>query len=205
MSSIADLENCAESHLREYMKPSGAFAFNTYDRLYASSKALTPLDCFAPNLLSLSLRHIHVIPLFQDGSGAPAALPAAMQRVLDETTPDEPTFSGMTTIDDGPLQLIRDANLRTEAVRQWTVVTVSKVLHRLRPRLVPVYDSLVRGFYGVSNNPLSFYRKLHADMRANRNLLAELVSEKFTPDDRPLSDLRALDIVIWHHQKFPCG
>jgi hypothetical protein len=205
LSSIADLENCAETHLREYMNPSSEFAFNTYDRLYGSSDVLTPLDCFAPNLLSLSLRNIHVIPLFQDDNGAPAALLAAMQRVLDKTTAKEPTFSGLTTIDDEPLQLIRDANLRTDPVRQWTAVTVSKVLHRLRPQLVPVYDSLVRGFYGVSNNPFSFYRKLHADMRANRDMLTELISGKFTPDHRPLSDLRALDIVIWHHQKYPCG
>jgi hypothetical protein len=76
---------------------------------------------------------------------------------------------------------------------------------RLRPWLVPVYDSLVRGFCGVSNKPFSFYRKLHADMRANRGMLTELVSGKFTPDNRPLSDLRALDIVIWHHHKYPCA
>jgi hypothetical protein len=204
LSSIAELGKCAEMHLREYMNPDGEFAFNTYDRLYDSPGVLTPLDCFAPNLLSLSLRHTHVIPLFQGASGAPAALLAAMQRVLDETTPEEPAFTGLATIDDEPLQLIRDANLRADLVRQWTAVTVSKVLHRLRPWLVPVYDSLVRGFYGVSNNPFSFYRKLHADMRANRGMLTELVSGKFTPDNRPLSDLRALDIVIWHHQKYPC-
>ena len=205
MSSIADLGKCAETHLRTYMNPDGEFAFNTYDRLYDSPDVLTPLDCFAPNLLSLSLRHIHVIPLFQNGNSAPTALLAAMQRVLDETTTEEPTFSGLATIDDEPLQLIREANLRADSVRQWTAVTVSKVLHRLRPHLVPVYDSLVRGFYGVSNNPFSFYRTLHADMRANRGMLNELVSGKFTPDNRPLSDLRALDIVIWHHQKYSCA
>jgi hypothetical protein len=204
LSSIADLGKCAETHLRTYMNPDGEFAFNTYDRLYDSPDVLTPLDCFAPNLLSLSLRHIHVIPLFQNGNSAPTALLAAMQRVLDETTAEEPAFSGLRTIDEEPLHLIRDANLRTDSVQQWTAVTVSKVLHRLRPRLVPVYDSLVRGFYGVSNNPFSFYRTLHADMRANRDMLDELVSGKFTPDNRPLSDLRALDIVIWHHQKYPC-
>jgi hypothetical protein len=186
------------------MDPGGTFAFNTYDRLYDSSGVLTPLDCFAPNLLSLSLRHIHVIPLFQDGNSAPTALLTAMQRVLDETTPEEPNFSDLTTIDDEPLQLIRDANFRADSVRQWTAVTVSKVLHRLRPRLVPIYDSLARGFYGVSNNPFSYYRTLHADMVANRGMLNELIAGKFTPDNRPLSDLRALDIVIWHHQKYPC-
>jgi hypothetical protein len=204
LSSIADLEKCASGHLRAYMDPGGAFAFNTYDRLYNSSGVLTPLDCFAPNLLSLTLRDLHVIPLFQEGNSAPSALLAAMQRVLDETTPHEPSFVDLATIDDEPLRLIRDANFRTDSVSQWTAVTVSKVLHRLRPRLVPVYDSLVRRFYGVSNNPFSFYRALHADMRANRTMLDDLTAGRFTPDNRPLSDLRALDIVIWHHQKYPC-
>lgn len=84
MSSIAELGKCAEMHFRECMNPGGEFAFNTYDRLYNSPNVLTPLDCFAPNLLSLSLRHIHVIPLFQDRNGAPAALLAAVQRVLEK-------------------------------------------------------------------------------------------------------------------------
>jgi hypothetical protein len=56
LNDIADLERCASGHLCAYMDPGGAFAFNTYVRLYNSSGMLTPLDGFAPNLLSLSLR-----------------------------------------------------------------------------------------------------------------------------------------------------
>ncbi|WP_199431213.1 DUF6308 family protein [Qaidamihabitans albus] len=84
-------------------------------------------------------------------------------------------------------------------------MTVSKVLHRLRPSLVPVYDSLVQDFYGIRRDPPRFYTALHADMIANGSLIAEWTKGRRTPDDRPLSDLRVVDIVVWHHVRTNCG
>ncbi|WP_158889263.1 DUF6308 family protein [Amycolatopsis anabasis] len=205
MRSIAELRDCAPAHLDAYTDPNSHFAFTTYDQLYGSSGRLTPLDCFAANLLSLRLRHDHVIPLFRRTHDASTALLAAMQRVLDETTPDAPAFADLETIEEPPFPLIREANALTEQVPQWTPVTVSKVLHRLRPLLVPVCDSLVRRFYQAASQSAAFYRALHADVRTNSHLLTELTEGRYTADGRPLSPLRALDIVIGHHERYGCA
>lgn len=186
------------------MDRTAGYAFHTYDQLYGFSGELTPLDCFAANLLSLRLRHNDVIPLFQGGNGAPAALRASMQRVLDETDGSE-VFAELPSIDEPPFRLVRNANWHTEAVDIWTAVTVSKVLHRLRPQLVPVYDSHVRAFYEVPRNLARFYATVHADMQTNRDLLAELAHGRLTPDGRPISELRVLDIVVWHHVRSQCN
>ncbi|GAB3477597.1 DUF6308 family protein [Amycolatopsis cihanbeyliensis] len=203
MRSIADLRKCASAHLDTYVDPRAPFAFATYDQLYDFSGTLTAPDCLAANLLTLRLRHDHVIPLFQRDAGAGPRLLAAMQRVLDATTPDEPAFAELDSIDEPPFRLVRNANLLTEEVPQWTAVTVSKVLHRLRPHLVPICDALVRRFY-LADQTVTFYRALHDDVRANRDLLAAITRGRRTPDGRPLSELRALDIVIWHHERYGC-
>jgi hypothetical protein len=81
-------------------------------------------------------------------------------------------------------------------------VTVSKVLHRLRPNLVPIIDSKVRAFYDTpESDPPTFFRRLHADLTKHRAMLEELAEGRTTPDGRPLSQLRVADIVIWHHVK----
>jgi hypothetical protein len=209
--SIAELEGCATLHLDAYTNPHSGFAFNTYDRFYGSPDHLTPLDCFAANLLSLNLRHRNVIPLFQSGEGPAQALRTAMQRVLDETKPDGPALSDLHSTDAQPFRLVRDANAATDVARQlglslgWTAVTVSKVLHRLRPQLVPICDSVVSAFYGTSTkNPSAFFTAVHQDLRTNTGLLSSLAAGRQTSDGRLLSALRALDIVIWHHERYGC-
>lgn len=202
MATLAELSACAHQHLDAYTDPAGHFAFHTYDRLYGFSGRLTALDCFAAKLLSLRLGQEHVIPLFQQGSSHHTALLDSMQRLLDRTDAAA-SFRNSESIDDEPFRL-RDANRCTETVRGWTAVTVSKVLHRLRPNLVPVYDSFLRAFYGTGNTPVRFYTALHADMKANAPLIDKWTKGRYTPDGRPLSDLRAADIVIWHHARSGC-
>jgi hypothetical protein len=101
--------------------------------------------------------------------------------VLDETTPNEPSFVDLATIDDKPLRLIRDANFGTDSVR-----SVDRC-HRLQsaapaaPAAGPGLRLPGPALLWRANNPF-------------------ITSSRFTPDNRPLSDLRALGIVIWHHQ-----
>jgi hypothetical protein len=78
--SVGDLTACAARHLADYIDPRSMFGFNTYDYI-GSPGTLEPLDCFAPNLLSLRLGYEAIVPLFQP-AGPAAELLAAMRRVL---------------------------------------------------------------------------------------------------------------------------
>src|SRR5207244_4158372 len=159
---------------------------------YSSPDVLTPLDCLAANLLSLRLSQEHVIPLFQAADTPAATLRAAMQLVLDSTTPEEPHFIKLASIDDEPFSLVRAANRLTKGIDGWTAVTVCKILHRLRPNLVPLYDSVVRKFYGTSEQrPAEFFTALLTDLKANASWLEPLAAGRQTPDGRTLSVLRA--------------
>ncbi|MFF1769066.1 DUF6308 family protein [Streptomyces sp. NPDC058249] len=79
-------------------------------------------------------------------------------------------------------------------------VTAGKLLARKRPRLLPVYDQVVRCLLG---RPQSFWLTLHAALRADdyalhRRLLA-LRESAGVPET--VSALRICDVVLWmrHH------
>ncbi|RLP88629.1 hypothetical protein EAD89_16455 [Micromonospora sp. BL4] len=209
MATIGLLRGCADQHLSAYIDPSAGFAFGSYDRWYTTPDRLTPLDCLAGNLLSLRLGHAEVIPLFQPGPSAATRLREAMQQVLDQTspepTPSDPQFLTLRSIEDDAFRLLRDANTLTSEVPEWTAVAVCKVLHRLRPHFVPLYDSVLRNFYGTSRErPADFFAALLEDLKANHEWLSEFSEGVRTPDGRQLSVLRLADIVIWHHSRFGC-
>ena len=85
-----------------------------------------------------------------------------------------------------------------------TTVAVTKILHRKRSDLVPINDSLLREFYRL---PTRDYDKLFVAIRRDlgndqtKSLLASLTSDRRTPSGRPMTDLRALDIVVWMHMR----
>lgn len=80
-----------------------------------------------------------------------------------------------------------------------TSVAVTKILHRKRPWLTPLNDSRVRHFYDVRHDYSALFAAIRDDLerQPTREMLAELASGQTTPAGRPLTDLRALDIVIW--------
>ncbi|HEY9475898.1 MAG TPA: DUF6308 family protein [Mycobacteriales bacterium] len=75
-------------------------------------------------------------------------------------------------------------------------VIASKLLARKRPRLVPVYDGVVRCVLG---SPESFWEYLHNALRADRGRLRthleELRDQAGVPEGT--SPLRVLDVVLW--------
>ncbi|MGY1735873.1 DUF6308 family protein [Geodermatophilus sp. SYSU D00684] len=212
MTSIETLRDCAEGHLDAYTDPAGRSAFVTYDSWWdRSPDRITPAEVFMANCLSLRLTAPDVVPLFARGDTPATRLLAALQRVLDEVPAEGgESFEDLSSIDEAPFTYFRAACAATDAtetepkVRNWTAVTVSKVLHRLRPALVPVVDSEVSAFYGAGPNRPVLYRALHSDIDTNREWLADLAARRRTPDGRPLSLLRTADIVIWHHRTHSC-
>jgi hypothetical protein len=212
MRSLAELQNCARGHLSDYTDLSGPYAFPTYDSWWGRAPdRISPAEVFMANCLSLTLTASDVAPLFVSGDTPATRLLTAMRRVLDDVPAEGgPRFQDLGSIEDPSFRLFRSACAATDAqggaakVAQWTAVTVSKVLHRLRPHLVPVVDSVVRSFYAAPrNNPL-LYERLHGDLSANRSWLDDLGEEFPTPDGRELSLLRTADIIVWHHQTTGC-
>jgi hypothetical protein len=196
--TIELLRDNAQSYLDRYTDAASNYAFNTYDDLGPHPDILTARDVLTANLLSLNLRHWDVIPLFHEEGQAPD-LRRAMEKVLAESTPDGPRFLDLESIDEEPFRTVRDANVLTQDVDEWTVVTVSKVLHRLRPHLVPILDSRVFEFYGYGRYPKKTYAAMLSDLTQHRDWLEPLAAQYTTPDGRPMSALRAADIIIWMH------
>jgi hypothetical protein len=75
-------------------------------------------------------------------------------------------------------------------------VTAGKVLARKRPRLIPVYDNVVRCVYG---SPRGFWLWLHGQLRADGAVLIDRLRELHRAADLPaaISPLRTLDVVVW--------
>jgi hypothetical protein len=60
---------------------------------------------------------------------------------------------------------------------------VTKILHRKRPNLVPVFDSRQVAFYGTgSKTPWKHWPVFQADVAAHRSWLADLAARYSTPD-----------------------
>lgn len=197
MSGLAGKRTIARDLVDRYTSPSGHFAFATYDHWYGYDGPLTPADVLLANLLSLRLTWREVIPLFAAGHGDAQALRAALDNALVSLAPARALsdHSSVQDLEDTVRSLVA-ANEAAEAVPGWTYVTVSKVLHRRRPHIVPLIDSRVRAFYGA-RRPANIRRALYDDLQDNRSWMADLADGRKTPDGRPLTLLRLADILIW--------
>ncbi len=196
-SSLKSLKDVAERKLDDYTSPTKGYAFNTYDIAGEPDAPLTPADVLMANLLSLKLSAREVIPLFNEGDGPAQELRKALDHALVELRNAKPfeSYEDITALEEAVTSLAK-ANFHSISVPEWTAVTVSKVLHRRRPQIVPLYDSRVQDFYGV-RKPQNFRAALWEDIQDNLDWLSEMASTKKTPDGRELSVLRLADILIW--------
>ncbi len=199
-SSLSELQYSAKETLAKYASPRNWYAFNSYDVLGDPTEPLSPADVLMANLLSLKLSAREVIPLFTEGFADAQALRAALDIALVELQ-EAPAFESFRTLEEmeaivAPLDTANTAALK---VPQWTAVTVSKVLHRRLPQIVPVIDSRVRKFYGETS-PAKVRQALWNDIRANLVWLEPIAKSQKTPDGRPLTVLRLADILIWMSQ-----
>ena len=149
------------------------------------------------NLLSQRLSARDVIPLFMDDDGPAQRLLQALNTALTELS----NADAFETYDELPdleyaVQSLAAANMAAIQVKWWTAVTVSKVLHRRRPRIVPLIDSRIKEFYGAKQ-PESVRQALWADIRENADWMGDLAATKWTPDGHQLSLLRLADMLIW--------
>jgi len=71
-------------------------------------------------------------------------------------------------------------------------VTAGKLLARKRPRLIPIYDSVVKQAMG---EPESWWRPLRAVLRDAPDVVDRV--EDLRPEAVDVSTLRLLDVAIW--------
>ncbi|MFF3885314.1 DUF6308 family protein [Streptomyces sp. NPDC001914] len=216
MRTVGSLRGCAERHLQTYTDPRGPRAFRTYD-WQGDPERLSPLDCLAPALLSVRIGYKQVVPLFRpDGPGAEVL--QAMEAVLADRACATADFLDVT-LDPytGPWSLVDRALVATgEAggmgLLDFKAVAVTKILHRKRPALVPIFDSSIYQFDlgekpvpgGYKDTPRRLWPLLQTDLRRHRDWIQDLIVRIRTPDERPLSLLRAADIIIWEHTASGC-
>ncbi|WP_323960505.1 hypothetical protein GC088_03325 [Arthrobacter sp. JZ12] len=191
------MKSVAEEKLDKYMSRSSGYAFNTYDLQGPVDAPLTPADVLMANLLSLQLSARDVIPLFADGHSPAQNLKQALDEALTELKDAKPfeSYENLSDLEHAVASLAA-ANTAAIPVKWWTAVTVSKVLHRRRPHIVPIIDSRVHAFYGT-RSPAALRAALWEDIKENLDWLRELAADRRTADGRKLSVLRLADIVIW--------
>jgi len=204
LSSVEQLFPCAQTHLRDYTDPAGGRAWQTYDRMGDSTR-LEPVDFFAPALLDAPFRGRDVINMHRP-DGPYRVLRDAMEKVLSDQQAATARFEDQNLdADVGPWSLVRAALRASDSTPDIKASKVTKVLHRKRPALVPIFDSKVAGYYGVSTGkPWLFWPLLQADLRAHGDRLRELARDYETSDGRRMTALRALDIMVWEHSQ-GCG
>lgn len=196
---LSELRVSAEETVLAYVSPGAHFAFTTYDVLGDALGPLSPADVLMANLLSLKLGWQEVVPLFAEGEGPAQELRKKLDTALSDLAETKPfeDFDSLEELEESVASLSA-ANAASKNVPQWTPTTVSKVLHRRRPHIVPLNDSYVRGFYCVRDTESRLLRRaLWNDLRENREWMSDLASNIRTTDGRTLTLLRLADILIW--------
>lgn len=91
---------------------------------------------------------------------------------------------------------------RLRKLHQFGQTTTSKLMARKRPRLIPVYDSVIRPAFRMSSSGAQWTFWQEALTACDRSLHEHLLSlrtEAGLPDQ--ISALRVLDIVVWMHHR----
>jgi hypothetical protein len=211
MPSIAHLKNCAEKHLHDFVN-SKTRSFVTYDRQGGVS-VFGPLDALAPALLDARLGPKEVNQMFSEDQENPYyKLRVAIEKCLQELA--SITNHGGVELDfanadlsgdSGPWALVEACYTASNSTANIKASKVSKMLHRKQPTFIPIIDSRLRSFYGLSKSPPSkYWTALQVDYRANRDLLDQLGKGVVTSEGKPISSLRVVDIVIWEHVVTGC-
>jgi hypothetical protein len=185
--------------LADYSAAAGKRAFHVYD-IQGDPTSLSPVDLLAPSLLDAPLRGRLVIDMYRP-VGPYRRLREALEAVIQDPQARSASFAEVDlNAGTGPWSLVDTALRASDDTPHIKASKVTKILHRKVPDLVPIFDRLVAEFYGCSTlRPWTFWPMVQADVRANMALLTRLGSTVRTPDGRPVSVLRVLDIVVWEH------
>jgi hypothetical protein len=185
--------------LLDYLDARNGYAYPSYDTLFTNgSSELVDADLLAPVLMGVDVDRAR-FRLLRD------MLPAL------EGVADLPPVSLQAADDDHVLCVAGIFGMLDEpryAGRGVRGTIVSKVLHRKRPDLVPLYDSRIFEAYTAPGAiPRATDRswqqfmallcdQMRADLRAESDAFGEL--EKLAAEQgTPVTQLRILDVLVW--------
>ena len=193
----------AFAHARAYLTDGSRWAYPSYDA-YESERAAGPLtdaDFLAPVLLNVNQLKIGTYEALKQVRGT---LDEVLTRIpvdldLTEATPEDLQMLGeLFTVLDSP------------GVQGARGTVLSKVLHRKRPRFIPLYDEQVRAVYQdgraatVTQRPkggrtwaefiVVFATAVQADLGREHIFWQQIAALATGPT---ITTLRALDIVAW--------
>jgi hypothetical protein len=189
----------AEQLLLDHLDPRNGYSVVAYDRLVTNGAAtLVDGDLLAPNLIGAEVdrgRFLLLRELMPRLTSVADLPPVALQDADDAVVDQVAALFGV--LDDAPY-----------AGRGVRGTILSKVLHRKRPDLVPLYDSRIFEAYTA---PGAIERSPHRSWGESMTLLlrqmrADLVAEQAAFDrletvaasaGTPLSRLRILDVLVW--------
>lgn len=185
--------------LESYLDPRNGYAWPAYDGLVTNgSPALVSGDLLAPALLGAHVdagRFSALQEMLPRLAGVADLPPGALEDADDDTVDAVAALFGV----------LDEARYAGRGVRG---TIVSKVLHRKRPDLVPIYDSRIFAAYtapGViervpERSWVSFMgqlcRVMRADLQDTADRFAEL-EQVAAGRGAALSRLRILDVVVW--------
>ncbi len=175
----------ALSSLRAYLHP-GAFTGAWFDRIPNNDPyAITAEDVVAVSMLSVDIPPR--LSAWLLGDGAPHVRSLLEQIPLAEEIAD----SNLLLDESGPAWRL------WAELRQFSGVgrtKTSKLMARKRPRLIPIYDSVVAEALGIktSNNTWKLWTSFMRDIG-----ISEFRDDADQVGAAHLSDLRIIDIVIW--------
>ncbi len=188
-----------EQVLLDHLDSRNSWSYPAYDRLVTNgSPVLVDGDLLAPNLIGAEVdrgRFLLLRELLPRISGIADLPPVALQDAGDDVVAEVAAL--FAVLDEAPY-----------AGRGVRGTILSKVLHRKRPDLVPLYDSRIFESYTA---PGAIARSTHRSWRDSMTLLlremrADLQREALAFDallavadgaGAPLSRLRVLDILVW--------
>jgi len=162
----------------------------------ATINEVTPSDLIALATLSVEVKGSSAVALLEPD------MSAKLGALLAQIPPD------LTLVDDGAPAMLADAGPAAEAwrlireVRYFGPTRTSKLLARKRPRLIPVYDSLVAAELGITGS-LDHWTVMRDLVTQDDGALwkrAERIHAEVGLDDT-VTPLRVIDIVLWRHGK----
>ncbi|MCW2606893.1 MAG: hypothetical protein JWO60_1586 [Frankiales bacterium] len=185
--------------LLDHVDPRNGYAVGAYDRLVTNgSAALVDGDLLAPTLIGAEVdrgRFLLLRDLLPELAGIADLPPVALQDADDDVVSQVADL--FAVLDRAPYA--------GKGVRG---TIVSKVLHRKRPDLVPLYDSRIFESYTAPGALLrtqdrgwqefmgALVRQMRDDLRGEEAAFAEL--ERLAADaGAPLTRLRILDVLVW--------
>jgi hypothetical protein len=186
---------------QQYLTDGSGWGYPAYER-YEASRALGPLtdaDLLTPPLLNVQHFDLGVYESLQ-------AVRPRLQESLDQIRPAASVFDATGNEREAVRRMFALLDRRGIPGARGTIL--SKVLHRKRPHLIPLWDRNVANVYQYGPTPrippvegrswgdfyLIFSDTVREDIEVNRGFFEQIAALAINP---PISLLRAVDIVAW--------